>query len=133
MSDKPDSPASVAGDLDDTLGQVLECLTEYAQGNLDRPLALAIDSPWRDQFTDQFQQLRQTLNQLLVEANERTQREQAARQIMTRIQTAATLPDLLKITAQVLGEYLDAEFAFIELGMEATGASDEVDQGREIR
>ena len=125
MSDKSNDAAPIAGGLDETLGQVLHCLTEYAQGNLENPPALTINSPWQNQFTDQFQNLRRTLSQLLIEANERTQREQTTRQIMTRIQTATTLPDLLKVTAQVLGEYMEAEIAFIELGMESVENSNE--------
>jgi GAF domain-containing protein len=54
------------------------------------------------------------------ETQRRARREQTIREITERIRTAANLEQLLKITATELSRRFDAEYALVDLGLEAT-------------
>jgi putative methionine-R-sulfoxide reductase with GAF domain len=61
--------------------------------------------------------------QLLAEVEQRVYREQMIREITEKMRTASSLEELLKVTARELGQRFSADYAFIELGLEAPSSS----------
>jgi GAF domain-containing protein len=61
--------------------------------------------------------------QLLAEVEQRAYREQMIREITEKMRSASSLEELLRVTARELGQRFDADYALIELGLEASSSS----------
>lgn len=76
-----------------------------------------------DKLTSELAQARQI-------AEERVRREQTIREITDKMQTATTLKELVKITAEALNARFSAAYTLIELGLEEIASTDTSGNGR---
>lgn len=98
------------------LRQALEQQTKVANRTL--PMEII-----RQQNED-LDKLTSDLTQAGQAAGERVRREQTIREITTQMQTATTLKELVKITAEALNARFSAAYTLIELGLEEITATD---------
>lgn len=70
------------------------------------------------QQNEDLDKLTADLTQARQAAEERVRREQTIREITTQMQTATTLKELVKITAEALNARFSAAYTLIELGIE---------------
>ncbi len=111
------------------LHQTLEQKTKVANRALASYQQRALHMEIIRQQNEDLDKLTADLTQARQAAEERVKREQAIREITTKMQTATTLKELVKITAEELNARFSAAYTLIELGIEEITANDAVGNG----
>lgn len=111
------------------LHQALEQKTKVANRALASYQQRALHMEIIRQQNEDLDKLTADLTQARQAAEERVRREQTIREITTQMQTATTLKELVKITAEELNARFSAAYTLIELGIEEITATDTAGNG----